>query len=87
MGCRLTWPEICQHEAFQGRWVALDQCKYDARTARPVDGVLVDVDDDLVALCSRIREGKSRYCAILFCGDTDERTMSSTPLPAARLST
>ena len=64
---RLTWPQICGSDEFRGRWVALDRCKYDPRTARPMEGVVVDTDEDLVALCSRMQASDSKHCAILFC--------------------
>jgi len=50
MNSRLTWPQICRSDEFRGRWVALDECKYDARTAQPVEGSVVDADEDLAAL-------------------------------------
>lgn len=67
MGSRLTWPQICRSEEFRGRWVALDDCKYDPRTAQPAEGIVVDADEDLVALCSRMQASDSKHCAILFC--------------------
>jgi hypothetical protein len=67
MGSRLSWPEIRQSEAYRGRWVALDNCVYDVKTAKPVEGSVVDCDDDLVKLCTRIRSGDNKNCAILFC--------------------
>jgi hypothetical protein len=67
MGCRLTWPEICRSDEYRGRWVALDACKYDPRTARPTEGTVVDADEDLVALCNRMQASDSKHCAILFC--------------------
>ncbi len=80
MGSRMTWPEIQQSEEFRGRWVALDDCRYDARTAQPVEGSVIDADDDLVELCSRIQQGESRRCAILFCdGPPPEVPPSARP--------
>ena len=70
MGSRLTWPQICGCDEFRGRWVALDRCTYDPRTAQPTEGTVVDADEDLVALCSRMQASDSKHCAILFC---DER--------------
>jgi hypothetical protein len=69
MGSRQTWPQIRQSEAYRGLWVALDECRYDARTAQPIEGSVVDADEDLVALCSRMQAGDNRHCAILFCDD------------------
>ena len=62
----VTWPEIRQSEMFQGRWVAMCDCVYDD-DARPVAGQIVDADEDLVALCSRMQREGDRHCAILFC--------------------
>jgi hypothetical protein len=80
MGSRLTWPQICRSEEFQGRWVALDHCKYDPRTARPTEGTVIDADEDLVALCSRMQASDNKHCAVLFC---DERVNDDDPAPAS----
>ena len=71
MGGRLTWPQICQHREYQGRWVALDECRYDSKTARPVEGSVIDADEDLVALCARMKASDSRHCSILFCEEVE----------------
>ena len=84
MGSRQTWPQIKQSDEYRGLWVALDECRYDARTAQPLEGSVVDADEDLVALCSRMQADDSRHCAILFC-DGDEAT-TALPPPRARLS-
>jgi hypothetical protein len=34
-----------------------------------MEGVVVDTDEDLVALCSRMQASDSKHCAILFCED------------------
>ncbi|HJL17083.1 MAG TPA: hypothetical protein RMH99_15565 [Sandaracinaceae bacterium LLY-WYZ-13_1] len=65
----MNWDDICRHEDFRGRWVALDDCRYDEDSGRATEGSVVDVDDDLVELCTRIRESEHRNCAILFCGE------------------
>lgn len=75
----MTWPEIRQNDEFRGRWVALDNCRYDAKTAQPVEGTIVDVDEDLVELCTRIRQGENKHCAILFC----EERMEESPPPSS----
>jgi hypothetical protein len=80
MGSRLTWPQICGRHEFRGRWVALDRCTYDPRTAQPTEGTVVDADEDLVALCSRMQASDSKYCAILFC---DERVTTDEGSPAS----
>jgi hypothetical protein len=43
------------------------------RTAQPVEGTIVDSDEDLVELCTRIRQSENKHCAILFCEEEDER--------------
>jgi len=84
MGSRLTWPQICRSKDYRGRWVALDECVYDPRTAQPTEGTVVDADEDLVALCSRMQATDSKHCAILFC---DERTvLDELPRSMARRS-
>ncbi|MBK6697644.1 MAG: hypothetical protein IPG50_36485 [Myxococcales bacterium] len=85
MGSRQTWPEIRGSKQYQGRWVALDHCRYDSKTAQPVEGSVVDCDEDLVALCARMQESGSRHCAILFCDDIEvdapPRSTRLTPIP------
>jgi hypothetical protein len=84
MGSRLTWPQICRSDEFRGRWVALDECRYDPRTAQPTEGTVVDSDEDLVSLCSRMQDSDDRHCAILFCEETaeaDRPPVSTRPSP------
>ena len=66
---RMRWDDICRSDEFRGRWVALDECRYDAETGKATEGAVVDVDDDLVELCGRIRASERKNCAILFCGE------------------
>jgi len=66
---RMSWEDICRHESYAGRWVALDGCVYDESSGRATEGAVVDVDDDLVELCNRIRESEHQGCEILFCGE------------------
>jgi hypothetical protein len=73
MAQRMTWDTICHSDQFRGRWVALDECRYDEETGRATEGQVVDVDDDLVELCARIRESQRTNCAILFCGEDGEQ--------------
>ena len=77
MGSRMSWPQIRQSDEYRGRWVALDNCKYDARTAEPVEGTIIDADDDLVELCTRIKQGENKHCAILFCEENHDTPPSS----------
>lgn len=62
--------------------MALDECKYDARTAQPVEGSVVDADEDLAALCTRMQASDNRHCAILFCEELEEQVSSSRRPPA-----
>ncbi len=64
---RLSWSEICSNGRFRGRWVALDDCRYDERSNQPAEGTVIDADDDLGALCNRMKQSDRRSCAILFC--------------------
>ena len=80
MGSRMSWPQIRQSDEYRGRWVALDNCRYDARTAQPVEGTIIDADEDLVELCTRIRQSENKHCAILFCDEEFE----DTPPPSSQ---
>jgi hypothetical protein len=63
MTTRMTWPELCRSERFKGLWVALDNCRYDQATRQPIEGDVVDADDQLSELCARMREaGRGSYC-------------------------
>lgn len=59
------WSELCNDNELQGRWVALDACRYDASSGQVLEGVVVDVDDDLGALCSRVKSARCKHCAIV----------------------
>jgi hypothetical protein len=78
MASRMSWPQIRSSDEYRGRWVALDNCRYDAKTAQPVEGTIIDADEDLVELCTRIRQSENKHCAILFCDDVEE-----TPIPSS----
>ncbi|MBX7195276.1 MAG: hypothetical protein K1X94_24690 [Sandaracinaceae bacterium] len=65
---RLAWCEICQRSEYRGRWVALDECRYDDQ-GRAAEGSVVDADEDLVELCSRMRASDRKNCAILFADE------------------
>lgn len=67
-GQRLAWWEICRHEDYRGRWVALDDCRYDD-AGNAAEGAVVDADEDLVELCSRLRASDRKNCAILHAVD------------------
>ena len=68
---RMTWHEICRLEECRGRWVALLDCRYDESTGRATEGHLVDLDDDLAELCSRVSD-QYKNCAILYCGEVGD---------------
>jgi hypothetical protein len=76
MVSRMTWPELCRSETYKGLWVALDNCRYDGATRRPVEGDVVDADPELAELCARMRENGRCSCAILFC---DQDVMVERP--------
>ena len=74
----MKWTELCASDEFQGRWVALDGCRYDESTAKPVEGRVIDFDEDLVELCNRIRAAGGRECAILYI-EEQARRLSAPP--------
>jgi hypothetical protein len=67
---RMTWEQICQSDDLKGRWIAMDDCRFDEATGRATEGFVVDADDDLAELCARMRESRFTNCSILFA---DER--------------
>jgi hypothetical protein len=67
MSRRMTWPQICRTGQFKGLWVALDNCRYDPSTMKPLEGDVVDADSELGSLCSRMRETGQSSCTVLFC--------------------
>lgn len=76
MATRLPWPEICRSEQYRGRWVALDNVRYDPATSQPIEGEVVDADEDLGDLCTRMREADRTSCAILHCEEEAGAPMS-----------
>ncbi|MCA9582887.1 MAG: hypothetical protein KC416_13905 [Myxococcales bacterium] len=80
----LTWQQICTRDDYRGRWVALSSCDYDEE-GRARGGAVVDVDDDLATLCTRIRTSEWRHCDILFCREHPS-TRTSCPDPFRRSS-
>lgn len=67
MSPRMTWSEVCRSDRFRGRWVALDNVRYAAGSTVPAEAEVVDADQDLATLCSRMRAADRTACAILFC--------------------
>ena len=68
-GPRLAWDEVVRRRECRGRWVALHRCSYDEITGHAAEGELVDLDEDLVELCNRVRASKRRDCAIVYCAN------------------
>lgn len=62
-------PEVLEPSDFRDRWVALDNCRYDSSTGQPVEGDVVDSDEDLAELCARLDAGGKSRCTIIFCDD------------------
>lgn len=79
MTLRMTWSELCRSGDFNGLWVALDNCRYDRATHRPVEGDVVDADPDLAELTARMREAGRCACAIFLAEEDAVRT----PRPVA----
>jgi hypothetical protein len=67
MTSRMTWPDLCKSERYKGLWVAIDNCRYDSSTRQPVEGDVVDSDEELSELCARMREAGRSSCTIVFC--------------------
>ena len=66
---RMTWPDMCRSDQFLGRWVALDNVRYAPGSSKPAEADVVDADEDLADLCSRMREADRSSCAIVFCSE------------------
>ena len=86
MKARMTWPKPVHASQLKGLWVALDNCRYDQNTREPIEGDVVDADEDLADLCGRMRETGRTSCAILYCDDDVivEAPVSSDIPPSAR---
>ena len=65
----MNWPpEANEASRYRGCWVALDNCRYDG-SHQPVEGDVVDSDEDLAELCGRLHEASRSKCIILYCDD------------------
>lgn len=64
---RALWIDLCATAAFSGRWVAVDQVSWRAQSEEPHEVEVVDADDDLAALCSRMRAHARTSCSVLQC--------------------
>lgn len=80
MSPRMTWSEVCCSDRFRGRWVALDNVRYAAGSSAPAEADVVDADEDLAELCSRIRAADRTSCAILFCDEPVPPTSVRRPV-------
>jgi hypothetical protein len=62
----LDWEDIRGDVAWQGRWVALDECAYN-EAGETTAGVVVDYDDNLAELCARLSAERRKRCSVVFC--------------------
>ncbi len=69
---RVMWADLCRNLDMVGHWVALDAVRYE--DGLPFDGELVDVDEDLAALCTRVQSADETSCAILYCDPSGSGT-------------
>ena len=84
MSPRMTWPELCRSDRFKGLWVAIDNRVYDQATRQPIEGDVVDSDEELSELCGRMREAGRSSCTIVFCQHDVYVTPSTAPAPNDR---
>ena len=77
----MGWREICQSDEYRGRWVALDNVRYDPMTSMPLEADVVDADEDLADLCARMRAADHTACAILHCDEDEIYTPPARPRP------
>ena len=75
---RSSWDELTSKEELRGRWVALDNVLY-APSKEPLEADLVDFDDDLTALCGRMRAADQTSCKILRCVARNSQRQSPPP--------
>ena len=64
--CAMAWEDICRDATWQGRWVALDECAYNA-AGEAMAGLVVDYDDNLADLCARLSAERRKSCSVVFC--------------------
>jgi hypothetical protein len=76
------WEELRNSEELRGHWVALDRVRYDDNR-QPVEGEVVDSDEDLGELCARMKANDRTSCAILFC-EPEEMPAASVRRPTFR---
>ena len=68
--------------------MALDNVRYAVGSTVPAEAEVVDADEDLAALCSRMRAADRTACAILFCEEPPPpvtvRRPTASPRPSRR---
>jgi hypothetical protein len=80
---RMSWPDLVRCGQLKGLWVALDNCRYDQTTHQPIEGDVVDADEELTELCARMRQAGLTACAILRC--EDDVVVEGVPRSGSRL--
>ena len=81
MNSTVAWARVADSESLAGLWVAMDNCRYDQTTHQPIEGDVVDSDEDLAELCGRLRETGRSSCVICFCDR--EPLVESRAVPGA----
>jgi hypothetical protein len=64
---RAFWNELCSTADYSGRWVALDNVRYRSGSTEPFEADVVDVDDDLSELVSRMQASDRTSCCVMQC--------------------
>ncbi len=78
----MGWREICRSDEYRGRWVALDNVRYDPMSSLPLEADVVDADEDLADLCARMRASDRTSCAILHCDEEEIYRPVISPRPS-----
>ena len=65
--------------------MALDNVRYATGSTAPAEAEVVDADEDLAELCSRMRAADRTSCAILFCEEPMPPTSVRRPAASPRL--
>ncbi|MBM4376417.1 MAG: hypothetical protein FJ095_15150 [Deltaproteobacteria bacterium] len=60
-----SWGDVRRSSVFLGRWVALDNVRYEA--GHVAAGDVLDADTDLAALCARVQRDDGAPCEIVYC--------------------
>jgi hypothetical protein len=81
----MCWLDICRSDNYRGRWIALDNVRYDPVTSQPLEADVVDADEDIADLCARMRASDRTSCAIVHCDEEHSRPLARrAPHSAAR---